>query len=112
MRSRLLLAPVMRLTTSVVAEPLIAAVLPAVGTGSCQRDDAAAELAAGNVAGGSHEPPHLQVHRPYEAVEIPGRVYGGEVGPLTVFRREPDTVPAHFVDDFFDCLDGTSQPDF
>src|SRR5215208_5186115 len=76
-RSRLLLAPVVRLAASVVAEPFIAAVFSSVGTRSRQRNDAAAELAPGDVAGGSHEPPHLQVHRPYEAVEVPDRVYCG-----------------------------------
>ena len=101
----------MRLATSVVAEPFVATALSALGTRSRQRNDAAAELAPGDVAGGSHEPPHLQVHRPYEAVEAPGRVYRGKIRSLVGLHGEKDAVPAHFVDDFFDCLHGTSQSD-
>lgn len=96
----------MRLAAGVVAESLIATVLPAVGPRPRQRDDAAAELAPGDVAGGGHKPPHLQVHRTHEAVEVPGRVDSGKVWPPAAFERETYAIPAYAVNDFFDRLHG------
>jgi hypothetical protein len=69
LRSGLLLAPMMSLATSVVAELLIPASLPAFGMRPGERNYSLTVLAAGKVATRSQEQVHLQVHRPDEIFE-------------------------------------------
>jgi hypothetical protein len=67
--SPLLLAPVVGLAASVVAELLVAASLPAFGIRPGEGNYSLAVLAAGKVATLSQEQVHLQVHRPDEVFE-------------------------------------------
>src|SRR5215207_9921801 len=78
-RSGLLLAPVMRLTTGVVAESLIPPALSAFGIRTSERDYPAAILAPGQVTASRHQPVHLQVHCPAQACETPASMDLGRI---------------------------------
>src|SRR5215203_4971777 len=66
-----LLAPVMSLAASVVAEPLVSATFSAFRIRSGQGKYATAVLTAGKFAARGHEPVHLQIHRPQQILVLP-----------------------------------------
>jgi hypothetical protein len=67
----LVLAPVVRLAASIVAEPLVAPALSAFRIRPGKGDYAAAILAARSVATGGHQPPHLKVHGSKKVIKVP-----------------------------------------
>src|SRR5918997_116686 len=69
--SRPLLGAMVGLTARIVAKPLVSPTLPALRVWTGQGDEQPAMLAADEIASRRHQPIHLQIHGPQQALEGP-----------------------------------------
>ena len=69
----LLSTPVVGLAAGVVAESLITTSLPSFGVWARKRDREAAIFAPSEIVARRHQPVHLQIHSPQQALEVPTR---------------------------------------